>query len=164
MDINWTKAFWLLLSLGGANGISYECVCERPGAFQPQKTSQIQFHQAFLANRELEAVCLSGRCIDLSKLLLALLTWLLLSDLPPHRFPDVCRLRALTCRLGNRFLFRQSWRRWFSQCWPGRWTSPPCRCSLLSDCRDHHTWKVGQNLPVYLPVYYTYFEKHVPYI
>lgn len=84
-------------------------------------------------------VCL--RCIDLSKQLLARLTWPLLSDLPPHRFPDVCRFHALTCRPGNRFLFRRSWRRWFSQCWPGMWPSSLCRDSLLSGCKGLHTWK-----------------------
>lgn len=121
------------------------CVSAHTRIISTTETSQIQFYQAFLGDRDGEAVCLSGRCIDFSKLLLAFLTWQLLSDLPPHRIPDFCKLHALTRRLGNRFLFRQSWRRWFSQCWPGRWTSSPCRCSLLSDCRDQHTWRVGQN-------------------
>lgn len=118
------------------------CLC-KPGCISTTETSQIQFYQAFLGNRGWSCL-FERRCIDLSKLVLAFLTWLLLSDLPPHRFPDLCRLHALTCRLGNRFLFHQSLRWWFSQCWPGRWTSLPCRWSLLSDCRDQHTWEVGQ--------------------
>lgn len=116
------------------------CLCTH-GIISTPETSLIQFYGAFLWNKELEAVYLSRSCIDLSKLLLAFLTWLLLSDLPPHRFPDVCRLHALTCRLGNRFLFRQSWQRWCSQCWPGRSTSSHGRGNLLFDCRVQHICK-----------------------
>lgn len=75
---------------------------------------------------------------------LVFLTWLLLSDLPPHRFPGVCRFRALGRRPGNRFLFHRSWPRWSSRCWPGAWPSSPCRCSRLSGCRAQRTWEVGQ--------------------
>lgn len=110
------------------------CVCT-PGSRLTTETSRIQFYQAFPA--EGEVVCL--RCTDWSELILAFLTWQLLSDLPLHRFPDVCKFHALTGRPGNRFPFRQSWLRWFSLCWPGKWTSWPCRWSLLSDCRDLHT-------------------------
>lgn len=39
-----------------------------------------------------------------------------LSDLPPHRFPDAGRWRALACHPGNRCLFHQSWPRWRSPC------------------------------------------------
>lgn len=131
-----------------------EYTCEH---FKPRKTSQIQFDQAFPGNSKAKAVCLSGRCIDLSKLLLAFLTWLLLSDLPLHRFPDVCRLRALTCRLGNHFLFRQSWRRWYSQCLPGKLNSPPGTQNRLSGYRDQHTWRQNS---IYLPTFvkHTYFN------
>lgn len=119
------------------------CLCTHTlWVISTPETSLIQFYGAFQWNRELEAVCLSGSCIDLSQLFLAFLTWLLLSDLPPHRFPDVCRLHALTCRLGSRFLFRQSWQRWCSQCWPGRLTSSHGRGNLLSDCRVQHICKV----------------------
>ena len=84
--------------------------------------------------------------------LLAFLTWPLLSDLPPHRFPDVCRSRALTCRPGNHFLFRQSWPRWCSPCSPGKWTSSPCRCNLPSDCRGLRTWKGTISLENYFGI------------
>lgn len=74
---------------------------------------------------------------------LARLTLPLLSDLPPHRFPDVCRFHASTRRPGNRSLFRQSWQQWFSQCWPGKWTSRPGIWGQLSDCRDLHSWELA---------------------
>lgn len=82
--------------------------------------------------------CLNVRPLPLS---LSVLTWLPLSDLPPHRFPDVCRWRALSYRLGNHFPSRRSWRRWPSLCWPDRLTNPPGRWRRLSDCKDQRNWK-----------------------
>lgn len=79
--------------------------------------------------------------IDSTEPVVTFLTWLLLSDLPPHRFPDVCRWCALTCRLGNRFPFRRSWQQWFSQCWRGTWPSSRPVWNVPFGYRARHTYR-----------------------
>lgn len=116
-ELNWTQstdAEWHFLS-------------KSPG----HKTGQNQFCQA----------ALSGGDVDSTVPVVTFLTWLLISDLPPHRFPDVCRWCALGCRLGNRFPFRQSWPQWFSPCWRGRWPSSPRIRNAPPGCRGRHTYK-----------------------
>lgn len=78
---------------------------------------------------------------DSTKPVVTFLTWLLLSDLPPHRFPDVCRWCALTYRLGNRFPFHRSWQQWFSQCWQGTSPSWPGKWNLPLGYRARHTYR-----------------------